>query len=140
MLYEVITNRPLKEICCGLQNDDKPFQQLLAEQVGPCAEVLIQEAGGRVSEYEAGKPYGFGSGTILATNGRFVITSYSIHYTKLYECRPQGSCPRAWSQGPGGARRPGWSPHRPWAGAIWDGSAGGRGLRRWSAGERNNFV
>ncbi|MDD3313293.1 inositol monophosphatase family protein [Pseudodesulfovibrio sp.] len=32
--------------------------------------LLITEAGGRVSEYEAEKPYGFGSGTILATNGR----------------------------------------------------------------------
>jgi len=32
--------------------------------------LLIREAGGRVSQYEAEKPYGFGAGTILATNGR----------------------------------------------------------------------
>lgn len=32
--------------------------------------LLVQEAGGRVSEYDAARPYGFGSGCILATNGR----------------------------------------------------------------------
>lgn len=32
--------------------------------------LLVQEAGGQVSEYDAGSPYAFGSHTILATNGR----------------------------------------------------------------------
>lgn len=32
--------------------------------------LLVAEAGGRVSEYDASVPYGFGSGSILATNGR----------------------------------------------------------------------
>jgi myo-inositol-1(or 4)-monophosphatase len=32
--------------------------------------LLIEEAGGRVSEFDAQKPYTFGSGCILATNGK----------------------------------------------------------------------
>ena len=32
--------------------------------------LLVEEAGGRVSQFDASKPYAFGSKTIMATNGR----------------------------------------------------------------------
>ena len=57
----------LAYVACG--RFDGFFESALHPWDTAAGLLLVQEAGGRVSEFEAKTPYTFGSGTILATNG-----------------------------------------------------------------------
>ena len=57
----------LAYVACG--RFDGFFESALHPWDTAAGLLLVQEAGGRVSEFEAETPYTFGSGTILATNG-----------------------------------------------------------------------
>jgi len=58
----------LAYVACGRY--DGFFESALNPWDTAAGILLVQEAGGRVSEFEAETPYGFGSASILATNGR----------------------------------------------------------------------
>lgn len=57
----------LAYVACGRY--DGYFESALNPWDTGAGILLVQEAGGRLSEYDAGTPYSFTSGTILATNG-----------------------------------------------------------------------
>ena len=57
----------LAYVACG--RFDGFFESALHPWDTAAGLLLVQEAGGQVSEFEAKTPYTFGSGTILATNG-----------------------------------------------------------------------
>ncbi|MEF2231092.1 MAG: inositol monophosphatase family protein [Pseudodesulfovibrio sp.] len=57
----------LAYVACGRY--DGFFESALHPWDTAAGILLVKEAGGRVSEYDADESYGFGSGSILATNG-----------------------------------------------------------------------
>ena len=57
----------LAYVACGRY--DGFFESALHPWDTAAGLLLVREAGGRVSEFDAAVPYGFGSGSILATNG-----------------------------------------------------------------------
>lgn len=57
----------LAYVACGRY--DGFFESALHPWDTAAGMLLVKEAGGRVSEYDAAVPYGFGSGSILASNG-----------------------------------------------------------------------